>query len=446
MGIQGALSTAVSGLTAQSYALENISGNIANSQTVGFKRVDTSFVDLIPESAARHESSGAVASFSQLTNTIQGAPKTTGITTNMALNGDGYFVVKEPTGTLSSPVFSGSDLYTRRGDFATDSNGYLVNGSGKYLVGTVPGAGAAPVKIPTTPIAASKTANVAYQGNLPTVPKTAYAATNPTTANSELLSPTLAGGATITGAQQAAFESQSIAGGEVTVYDPTGTAVTLQTRWAKTANADASATPAVQDTWQLYYMNNPAAGTTGTAYTKIGNSTFSSTGALTSASTFPITAMNVNGTAVGSVALNFGAGAVTQYAESSGQLSNGNVTQDGYPSGTLSNISVSNDGRVTGNYSNGQIKTIAQVQIAKFQANDALKRLDGSTYGATLESGSPSYGLQGSSLTSGSIEMSNTDISDEFSKMIITQQAYSANTKVMSTAQAMLQDIINVIR
>ncbi len=94
MGILNALSTAVTGLSAQSYALENISGNIANSQTVGYKRVDTSFVDLSPDSPVRHEVAGSVVSFSQLTDTIQGSLKSTGVATNMAVNGDGHFTVQ----------------------------------------------------------------------------------------------------------------------------------------------------------------------------------------------------------------------------------------------------------------------------------------------------------------------------------------------------------------
>jgi flagellar hook protein FlgE len=95
MGIFGAMTTAVSGLRAQSYALENISGNIANSQTTGFKRLDTSFVDLIPDLPYRHEIAGSVGGFSRLTNTLQGDLQSTGVPTHMALNGEGYFVVQE---------------------------------------------------------------------------------------------------------------------------------------------------------------------------------------------------------------------------------------------------------------------------------------------------------------------------------------------------------------
>ncbi|MDB5592730.1 flagellar hook protein FlgE [Enterovirga sp.] len=440
MGILNALSTAVTGLSAQSYALENISGNIANSQTVGFKRVDTSFVDLIPDAPARHESAGSVGTFSQLTNTLQGSLKSTGITTNMALNGDGYFTVQSNTGSNSQPVFSGQNLFTRRGDFQSDANGYLVNGSGNYLMGSVSGQGSAPIKLPTTPLPAKQTGGVTYQANLPLYPKTARA--DAAVAGSELLDAGLAGGATVSGADRAAFLGQTIAGGDVTVYDGAGTAVTMQTRWGKTASSAAGGT----DTWNLYYQVSPTATGSAAAWAKVGAATFTPSGALTSASSMTIPSLAINGTTVGPVSVKFGSGNLTQYGDAGGEMSNGNIQQDGYSTGTLNGVSVSSDGRVTGSYSNGQISTIAQVLVAHFNANDLLKRMDGGSYAQTAESGAPSFGLQGSSLTGGSVEMSNTDISDEFSKMIVTQQAYSANTRVMSTAQQMLQDVINVIR
>lgn len=440
MGIFNALSTAVTGLAAQSYALENISGNIANSQTIGFKRVDTSFVDLIPNSPASHEVAGSVNSYSQLTNTIQGALKSTSITTNMAINGDGYFVVQENVGSSGAPVFNGENLFTRRGDFATDANGYLVNGSGKFLVGSVSGKANAPIKISDAPVPAHQTTRITYQANVPSYPETGSA--EATVPGSELLSSTLASGSTISGDDKTTFESQSLNGGDVTVYDSAGTAVTMQTRWAKVANSTSGGT----DTWQLYYATEPNATGTATAYTKIGNFTFTPSGTLTSASSVSIPSLTVSGVAIGNVTMNFGAGGLTQYSDSSGQVSPRAVDQDGYTTGTLTGVGVSSDGRFTGSYSNGQISTLAQVVVANFAGDDALKRMDGGTYLQTTESGPPSYGGRGWSITGGSVEMSNTDISDEFSKMIVTQQAYSANTRVMSTAQQMLQDVINVIR
>src|SRR5215510_10929345 len=133
MGIYGALSTAVTGLRAQSFALENISGNIANSQTTGFKRIDTDFVDMIPDAAMKRQTSGSVLAQSRSTNNMQGDVKGTSTETNMAINGNGFFVVEPPIGQSDgNSIFAGSNYYTRRGDFELDKNGYLVNGAGYF--------------------------------------------------------------------------------------------------------------------------------------------------------------------------------------------------------------------------------------------------------------------------------------------------------------------------
>jgi flagellar hook protein FlgE len=136
MGLFGALTTSVAGLRAQSYALENISGNIANSQTTAFKRIDTSFLDLIPDTGVNNQLAGSVTTGSRETNTVQGDVQSAAVSTYMAINGNGFFVVQKPGSfTDNQPVFSGVDNYTRRGDFALDKNGYLVNGAGYYVEG-----------------------------------------------------------------------------------------------------------------------------------------------------------------------------------------------------------------------------------------------------------------------------------------------------------------------
>lgn len=134
MGSLGALWTATSGLLAQSAAIQNISGNVANIQTPAFKRTDTAFDELV----YRHQPAESVAWRSVLTNGEAGnvVPGTT--STDMAVAGEGYFTVTGPTGVTSigQPTFSNSPTtYTRRGDFDLDKNGYLVNGAGNYLMG-----------------------------------------------------------------------------------------------------------------------------------------------------------------------------------------------------------------------------------------------------------------------------------------------------------------------
>jgi flagellar hook protein FlgE len=137
VGAFDSLSAATSGLLAQSFALQNISGNVANSQTTAFKTVGTNFQDLMD--AQMHGVSGGVQAASTESNTEQGTIQTSSVATNMAISGDGYFSVESPTtvGASGQPSFAGATQeYTRRGDFQLDANGRLVNGDGNYLMET----------------------------------------------------------------------------------------------------------------------------------------------------------------------------------------------------------------------------------------------------------------------------------------------------------------------
>jgi flagellar hook protein FlgE len=128
MGIFDALTTAVAGLQAQSFALQNISGNIANSQTTGYKETDTHFQDLVSDAALGFQTANGVIAGSVSTNTVQGTIQSTSVSTDMAIDGDGWFVVAKPTSEADNqPVFSGVNNYTRAGDFQLNSGGYLVN-------------------------------------------------------------------------------------------------------------------------------------------------------------------------------------------------------------------------------------------------------------------------------------------------------------------------------
>src|SRR3978361_2387949 len=137
MGIFDALNTAGGGLQAQSFALQNISGNIANASTTGYKGIDTSFVDLIPDATTpNRQVAGGVTAYAQATITSQGTGSASTGATTQAISGDGFFSVQQASGTVdNAPVFSGVTDYTRRGDFQVNANGNLVNGAGYYLMG-----------------------------------------------------------------------------------------------------------------------------------------------------------------------------------------------------------------------------------------------------------------------------------------------------------------------
>ena len=121
------------------------------------------------------------------------------------------------------------------------------------------------------------------------------------------------------------------------------------------------------------------------------------------------------------------------------------LTQNGFPAGSLQTVSVSDKGRVVGTYSNGRTIDLAEVTLANFNGANALKRLDGGAFAATEESGAAVLGAPGK-IVGSSLEGSNVDIADEFTKLIVTQQAYSANTRVVTTSNQMVQDVLNMLR
>jgi flagellar hook protein FlgE len=470
MGVFSALTTAVTGMQAQSYALENISGNIANSRTAGFKRVDTSFSDLVPDSALNRQIAGSVASYSRATNTIQGDLNATRIDTNAAINGDGFFVVDQrQSGVGASTLFANTNLYTRRGDFDFDADGYLVNGAGYYLkgqridpvTGQVIGSQPDVLRITKDQFPAKATTEIEYSANIPAYPKTNNADT--AVPGSELLnagagfgtnpSTTGSGGTgTVVGSDLTTFLNRSIPGGSVTVYDSLGKATSVELRWAKISNA-AAGPPAVADTWNLFIAENTGATGATVAYRNVDvDITFDNTGRMTSPASGNITipTMTIGGTTISPAAspitIITNGTSLTQNGDTSGQIDARSIRQNGYTAGTLDRVSISNEGQVIGTFSNGQVVALAQIAVARFNASNALKRLDGGAFEETIESGAPIVGLGTSALIGGNVEQSNTDIADEFSKMIVTQQAYSANTKVISTAQEMLRDVFNIIR
>ncbi|MHC2577262.1 flagellar hook protein FlgE [Bradyrhizobium diazoefficiens] len=255
-----------------------------------------------------------------------------------------------------------------------------------------------------------------------------------------------AGTGGVIGNDIATFTKESISGGAVTAYNAAGTPVNLQLRWAKTDSA--SLGTGHSDTWNLFYQTDPNATGTTVGWVNTGQAfTFAADGSLTSPSGSGITINNVSvgGQALGSVAFNISSGGLTQYASTSGAVTINTITQNGYAAGQLRSVAVNNNGLVVGTFSNGQNLDLAQVSLSHFNGTNYLKALDGGAYAATEQSGPAIDGASGT-ISGSSLEGSNTDIADEFTKLIVTQQAYSANTKVITTANSMVQDLLNVLR
>jgi flagellar hook protein FlgE len=442
MSLFGAMNTAISGLTAQSSAFGNISDNVANSQTVGYKRVDTNFIDYLTTSTAAHNDPGAVVATPNYVNNVQGTITQTDNPLGLAIAGQGFFAVSQQNGEVNNvPTFDPQQYYTRAGDFQMDKNGYLVNSAGKFLNGwpvvTDPTTGTSVVNQNTlTPIQVSQavynpipTKNVTLSANLPDNP-----ATTPLTSN-------------------------------IDVYDKLGTLHVMTLSWAET-------TPGTANDWTVTLTSPDDTKNTaiGTADVKFGASSANAVpegtiGNMAGSGGITATPYALNGPAVLTFNANFGTTAspvsqpisinlgtyggtsgLTQYAGTGYDLRG--LTQDGVPPGAFSSVTTQANGSIVVNYDNGQSRTIAQVPMVTFNAPDQLQRQDGQAFTASTASGTPlaeAAGTNGAgTLVTESTESSNVDIATEFSKLIVAQEAYSANTKMVTTADQMLQQTISM--
>lgn len=473
MGIYGAINAAVSGLAAQAQALENISGNVANSQTIGYKRLDTTFSDLVSGggSTQADQVSGTTYATSRATNTVSGDISSNDVDTYMAINGEGYFVVTQAADFVDgSTTFADDTYYTRAGDFEVNKEGYFVNQSGYYLkgfpldptTGNPIGDNPSVIQINSQPLAANATTTVNYQASLPSVPSTnLYDGSDPATAlmnDGANGAPGPALGASdiaVGGTNETDFLNQSISGGSITAYNTNGSEVPLNIRWAKVDNT------AGAEVWSMFIDSG---GDATNEYYKVGEATFDASGAITGlantgataltvtangTTSFAIDGITVGGVTVGSAAnpitISFANGSLTQFADPDGIATSVNLTQDGYAAGELSNIAIDESGRVVASYSNNQTRAVYEIPLATFQAEQNLRRVDGAAFAATSGSGDAKLS-GGGAVISNAVELSNADIADEFSKLIITQQAYSANSKIVTSADEMLDSALNMIR
>ena len=254
-----------------------------------------------------------------------------------------------------------------------------------------------------------------------------------------------AGTGQVLGSDLQAFINESVSGGAVTAYDISGSPVSLQLRWAKVDSSSLGS--GHTDTWNMFYQVDSSATGTSVAWQNVNTDfTFSPNGQMTPAiAGITLTAPTIGGVPLGNISINFGAGGITQFADANGNVKVNQIQQDGFPAGSLQTVSIGQNGRVVGNYSNGRNIDLAQISVATFNGTNFLKRIDGGAFEATDQSGQALFG-SGGTIVGSSLESSNTDIADEFTKLIVTQQAYSANTKVITTSNSMVQDLLNVLR
>jgi flagellar hook protein FlgE len=247
----------------------------------------------------------------------------------------------------------------------------------------------------------------------------------------------------VIGADAATFNSESIDGGSITTYDSVGQPVNVQFRWAQVSSSASGGTNA----WQLFYQTNTSATGTQTAWQNVGTTfTFNANGEMNPPITnLTMQNLTVNGDSLGNVQLQLGANGLTQFAQSNGTAQVSTLQQNGYASGQLQSIAVDSQNRIIGTFSNGQTIPLAEIPLATFNGEDSLQALNGGAYAATGDSGNASLTATGK-IDGSSLESSNVDIATQFSQLIVAQQAYSANARVMSTADQMIQNLLQVIQ
>jgi flagellar hook protein FlgE len=248
---------------------------------------------------------------------------------------------------------------------------------------------------------------------------------------------------TVIGNDLTTFNSESIDGGSITAYDSIGNPVNVDFRWAKVSSATAGGT----DAWQLFYQTNTNATGTQVAWQNAGTTfTFNAAGEMVPPlSGVTLQNLTVNGDSLGNIQLQFGNNGLTQFASSSTTAQVSQLQQNGFAAGQLQSVSVDSQNRVVGTFTNGQTIPLAEISLATFNGENALQALNGDAFAATPDSGPPNFSATGK-IVGSSLEASNVDIATQFSQLIVAQQAYSANARVMTTANQMIQSLLQVIQ
>ncbi|HUO23755.1 MAG TPA: flagellar hook protein FlgE [Caulobacteraceae bacterium] len=430
-GINNAMLAGVSGLSANSAALASISDDIANVNTVGYKANNVQFSDMVTNTAGVSYPSGGVQAVNTQEVTVQGVMQSASAPTDLGISGNGFFVTSQGASAISG---TNTALYTRAGAFTENAQGYLVNSAGLFLQGWPANASGTVATNPSS-LASLSPINLSQIISTPVPTTTAGIVGNVDSAQA-----VSAGAATYAAGGMAAGTTTPDFTMQIPVSDSEGGSQTLQIDMLKTG----------ANTWAAEVVSNPASATTGThGLIASGTITFNSDGTLNTASP-ALTSLAVNwspsmGIANQTISLNLNT--LTQ-DNSTSTLTN--VQANGTPTGSLTSVQVSSTGVVSAVFSNGTSRTIAQVALATFPDPDGLTAVNGDAYQASQASGNFTLQVPGSggsgNIESSNLESSTVDLSAEFTNMITTQRAYSASSKIITTADSMLQDLISIIR
>ncbi len=428
------LYTAVSGMGANGVSLSVIGDNIANLNTIGFKASRIAFGDVLSQTITGIAGSSQVGRGVLVSGVsplfTQGSFETTTNALDMAVDGDGFFVVSD----------GGARYYTRAGQFSIDKNGYIVNPDGLILQGYLADASGTitgtvgNLQISTKQSPANMTTKADIAVNLDataTAPAAAF---------------TLDSNGDGTNNDPANYNFSTT----ITVYDSQGGAHQVTLYFVKTGD----------NAWEVHYVHDDPANPGQLVDAGQQALTFDPNGALIDDNSGTPISFNF-GTAVTSpqdITFNYGTGTgespagtgldgATQFASSFAVI---NLTQDGYSAGALKNIIISEDGVITGVFTNGQTRPIGQVALARFVAPTGLTKLGRNLYAESFDSGQPIVGMPETSglgrVLSHTLELSNVDLAEEFVKMISAQRGFQANSRIITTTDDLLQEMINLKR
>jgi flagellar hook protein FlgE len=482
MSLNSALQAGVSGLVANSTALSTISNNIANVNTVGFKQSETNFQNLVTDvSGSSLSTGGGVQTITQQLVTQQGQPTPTSSPTDLSISGDGFFVTTSQATNVNP---TDPRLFTRAGSFTVNNQGYLVNSAGLVLQGWLADAQG---NITTNPssLTSLQSINVSQVGGA-VEPTTSVAvnanldAGGTVSAAAVAVGPPAAAGAYNAATNSMAmFESNNATGVQpdfsipMEISDSEGGQRTIQLDLLKSSTpnqwyAELVAVPAsdVKDgaglangqiatgilaftpTGAIDLTNSTLFGAAGAAPTiSLGASSAAAPGAGAAnwAASLGVAAQTINFNFTGTSG---GTGGITQLAGQQSAIQS--ITPNGTAFGSLSNIQVGSDGIVTAVFSNGISRPIAQVAIATFPNADGLTAVNGNAWEISQNSGTftleqPGTGGAGA-IDPSTLEASTVDLSSQLTDLITSQSAYSASSKIITTANQMIQSLLNVIQ
>ncbi|WP_375689967.1 flagellar hook protein FlgE [Pseudooceanicola sp. LIPI14-2-Ac024] len=430
MSVSNAMSSGVAGLLANSTAVERISYNIANANTVGYRR---SFAQMVTAGSSNPTSSQAtgVKTSTTYTNDTDGSYQSTSVASNLAISGNGFFVVTQSLGGGAANVF------TRVGSFEPDADGFLRNAGGNYLLGfAYDDTGSlgsvdrgsfdslVPINIGNQTIAGSATSAVSISGNLPSQ-ETGAAAGDPFVSSTEYYT-------ALGAAERLSFSWQP------------GTTANQWTLTVSDGTTDyGSVTVDFNDSGTLAGSPATYSGVTSLATAPAAFAFNTATGEMT---------LTIdNGTTPQTMTVDLGApdtfDGMTQFA---GDYSALNTEVDGAESGTLSRVEIDEYGDVWGVFDNGARKAMYSIPLATFTNPNGLLTSDNAYFAASGDSGDFTLSAAGQgeagTINSGGLESSNVDIATELTQLIQRQRAYSSNAKIITTADEMLDEAVKLKR